>query len=60
MTRMEELAWFVGSMMAVNSLVFVLCGALELVERYGLFRDAKIHKKVHTVQLALISANGFS
>lgn len=42
----RELVVFVCSMVAVNSLVFVLCGALELVERYDLFTSAKIQKRV--------------
>ncbi len=44
-----EMMTFVGCMVAVNSLVFVLCGALELVERYDLFRALKIHKTVSTL-----------
>ena len=42
----REMGWFVGVTMAINCLVFVVCGALELVERYGLFQEAKIQRKV--------------
>ncbi len=41
-----EMVTFVSCMVAVNSLVFVWCGALELVERYDLFKDVKIHEAV--------------
>ena len=41
-----EMIWFVGVTVAINCLVFLVCGLLELVERYGLFQDAKIQKKV--------------
>ena len=41
-----EILWFVGVTVAINCLVFVVCGVLELVDRYGLFQDAKIQKKV--------------
>ena len=42
----RELVVFVCSMVVVNSMVFVWCGALELVERYDLFKSAKIQKRV--------------
>lgn len=42
----SEMVWFVGVTVAINCLVFVVCGLLELVERKGLFQDAKIQKKV--------------
>jgi hypothetical protein len=41
-----EMVWFVGVTVAINCLVFLVCGLLEIVERYGLFQDAKIQKKV--------------
>jgi len=41
-----EVAMFVVSMLVVNSLVFVWCGLLEIVERYGLFQQSKLHTKV--------------
>ena len=41
-----ELTWFVGVTVAINCLVFLVCGILEVIERYGLFQDAKIQKKV--------------
>lgn len=41
-----EMVWFVASMVAVNSLVFVWCGAVELIERFGLFKNAKLHTTV--------------
>lgn len=37
---------FTAITVLINSLVFVLCGILELVERYDLFKHAKIQKKV--------------
>ena len=43
----REMVWFVGVTMAINCLVFVFCGALELVERFGWFQDAKIQQKVN-------------
>ena len=43
---LTEMAWFVGVTIAINCLVFVVCGLLEVVERNGLFRNAKIQKKV--------------
>ena len=46
-----EMIWFVGVTVAINCLVFVVCGLLELVERYGLFQDAKIQKKVAKCEL---------
>ncbi len=51
-----EMMTFVGCMVAVNSLVFVLCGALELVERYDLFTALKIHKTVSTLTALLEAA----
>ena len=41
-----EMSWFVGVTVAINCLVFVVCGLLEFVERKGLFQEAKIQKKV--------------
>lgn len=40
-----ELIWFVSTTVLINSLVFVLCGILELVGRYDLFKEARILKK---------------
>ncbi len=41
-----EMFWFVTVTMALNCSIFALCGILELVERYGLFKEAKIQIKV--------------
>ena len=46
-----ELTWFVGVTVAINCLVFLVCGILEIVERYGLFQDAKIQKKVPEITI---------
>ena len=43
-----ELAWFLCCMVTVTSFVFVLCGAVEIIERYDLFKESKIQKEVST------------
>ena len=43
-----ELAWFLCCMLTVTSIVFVLCGTVELIERYDLFKASKIQKEVST------------
>ena len=57
-TKMEldvaEMVWFVLVTVAINCLVFVVCGILELIERYGLFQDAKIQKQVKNSNSSLI------
>lgn len=42
----SEAVWFTGVTILINSLVFVWCGILELVERYDLFKHSKIQTKV--------------
>ena len=42
----SECAWFVAVTVAIHCLVFVVCGSLEVVERYGFFEEAKIQKGV--------------
>lgn len=49
----SEVVWFTAVTVTINSLVFVLCGILELVERYGLFQNARIQKKVCWLRLGL-------
>lgn len=44
-----EAVEFTAITVLINSLVFVLCGILELVERYDLFKYAKIQKKVNKI-----------
>lgn len=41
-----EMVTFVSCMVVVNSLVFIWCGAVELVERYDFFKDLKLHQAV--------------
>lgn len=41
-----EALWFTAVTVGINCLVFVLCGILELVERYDLFSHARIQLKV--------------
>ena len=41
-----EAAWFAAVTVSLNNLVFVLCGLLELVERYDLFKHSRIQEKV--------------
>ena len=41
--------WFTGVTMLIGSLVFVACGILELVERYNLFKHARIQEKVYSI-----------
>ena len=46
----RELAWFVGVTMALNAGVIGTLGtALVMVERYGLFQNAKIQTQVRQV-----------
>jgi len=44
-----EMLWFVAVTVSVNCLVFVLCGAFEIIERFKIFESAKIQKKVSTL-----------
>ena len=43
---LREALWFAAVTVSLNNLVFVLCGILELVERYDLFKDSRIQIKV--------------
>ena len=43
----SEALWFTTVTVLINSsLVFGVCGILELVERKGLFKNARIQEKV--------------
>lgn len=53
----REAIWFTAVTVSLNCMVFVLCGTLELVERYGLFKHARIQKKVRASYLAVIVAS---
>lgn len=43
---LREALWFAAVTVSLNNLVFVLCGILELVERYDLFKESRIQIKV--------------
>ena len=42
----SEAIWFTAVTVSLNCLVFVLCGVLELIERYDLCKGARIQTKV--------------
>lgn len=46
-----EALWFAAVTTLLNSLVFPVCGILELVERYDLFKHARIQTKVSCTRL---------
>lgn len=44
---LSEALWFTAVTVSLSSMVFLLCGILELVERYNLFKGARIQEKVN-------------
>ena len=49
--KLGEALWFAAITVSLNNLVFFLCGILELVERYDLFKESRIQVKVQTIIL---------
>ena len=45
----SEMIWFVSGTVLISCIVFVLCGAFELVERFKIFESAKIQTKVSEI-----------
>ena len=48
-----EMFWFVAVTVSINCLVFVLCGTFEIIERFKLFENDKIQKKVSVARMQL-------